>query len=151
MEGEYLNDVSFLAGERSYYVAAVCTKTVQVRSKLLILGHKCYMIDDIGVYSGVDPSSAPDMHKREGRNTPSVDISRLNSPYRNSGHQSTLASVASCPGSQSRRRSRWSPPTVKPGRGVLGAVDRKSLHVRAEAIHLGTGRVVGEGLLFCCC
>ena len=50
-------------------------------------------------------SSAPDMHKREGRNTPSVDIARLVSPYRNSGHQSTLASVASCPGSQPRRRS----------------------------------------------
>ena len=57
------------------------------------------MIDDICVYPGVDPSSAPDMHKREWRNTPSVDIARLVSPYRDSGHQSTLASVASCPGS----------------------------------------------------
>ena len=84
-----------LAGERSKYVAAVGTKTARVRSKLLLFGHKGYVIDDGGVYPGVDPPpSAPDIRKREGRNTPSVDIARLASCYRNSGHQSTLASVA---------------------------------------------------------
>ena len=53
---------------------------------------------------------------------------------------------------QLKRRSQWSPSTAnrKPGCGILGAVDRRSLHVRAEAIHLRTRQVVVGGLLFCC-